>query len=68
MRDDADDKIARRFSTSQFGFAHRLGDLHLVAHMFLPFIVLPFGRVGRIRIVWVLHTIRRQLFFVFELD
>jgi hypothetical protein len=57
MGHNARNEIAGRLSRSQDRYAHRLGHLHLVTHMFLLLLALAFDRIGRIRIVGVLHPI-----------
>jgi len=68
MGHEARDEIARRFARCQLGFAHCLGHLYLVAYMLLLLFTLALDRVGRVRIVRVLHTVGGQLLFIFGLD
>ena len=68
MRHDADDEIAGRLAGGQGHFAHRLGDLPLVAHRFFFLFALALGRLGRLWLMRVLPPVRNQLPFGFRFD
>ena len=68
MGHHARDEIARRLARRQLHFAHRLGHLHFVTHMLFLVLALALDRVGRFRLVRILHSLGGQFPFVLGLD
>jgi len=68
MGHHARDEIAGRLARRQLRFAHRLGHLYLVAHLLLFVLAPALDRIGRFRLVRVLHTVGSQLLFVLGLE